>query len=208
MASSGRLAVPSSACLTPAPALGAAVAVSGGMPGRMLPSTVRRELRGVLTTLAAAMIMGIAVSGMHYTGIAAMRMYRAGSPEGMVMGGAGGATSASFLLPLIIGISLVSFLLSLTVASAPTEEEIRWDAALRRRSGQAALRRRLIPRQRAQAPCRPPRPAAIPASDPGCAEPSEARRCPLRRHQLRYPRRGREESVAARLVHADESLAS
>ena len=89
------------------------------------------RLRGVLTTLAAALIMGIAVSGMHYTGMAAMRMYRAPGPEGMVMGGSAGATAVSFLLPLIIGISLVSFLLSITVASAPTEDEIRWDAALR-----------------------------------------------------------------------------
>jgi hypothetical protein len=72
--------------------------------------------------------MGIGVSGMHYTGMAAMRMCRAGGPEGMVMGGSAGATAVSFLLPLIIGISLVSFLLSITVASAPTEDEIRWNA--------------------------------------------------------------------------------
>jgi NO-binding membrane sensor protein with MHYT domain len=89
------------------------------------------RLRGVLTTLAASLIMGIAVSGMHYTGMAAMRMYPASGPAGMVMGGGGGATAEGFLLPLIIGISVVSFLLSVTVASAPTEEEIRHDAALK-----------------------------------------------------------------------------
>ncbi len=89
------------------------------------------RLRGVLTSLAASLIMGIAVSGMHYTGMAAMRMYSASSPQGMVMGGGGGTTAEGFLLPLIIGISLVSFLLSVTVVSAPTEEEIRFDAALR-----------------------------------------------------------------------------
>jgi NO-binding membrane sensor protein with MHYT domain len=88
------------------------------------------RLRGVLVTLAASLIMGIAVSGMHYTGMAAMRMYPAAGPAGMVMGGGGGATAESFLLPLIIGISVVSFLLSATVAAAPTEEEIRYDAAL------------------------------------------------------------------------------
>jgi NO-binding membrane sensor protein with MHYT domain len=88
------------------------------------------RLRGVLTTLAASLIMGIAVSGMHYTGMAAMRMYRASGPAGMVMGGGGGATAESFLLPLVIGISIVSFLLSATVATAPTEEEIHYDAAL------------------------------------------------------------------------------
>jgi NO-binding membrane sensor protein with MHYT domain len=88
------------------------------------------RLRGVAASLAAAAIMGVAVSGMHYTGMAAMRMYRAPGPEGMVMGGAGGASAVSFLLPLIVGISAVSFLLSVTVASAPTEDEIRYDAAL------------------------------------------------------------------------------
>jgi NO-binding membrane sensor protein with MHYT domain len=88
------------------------------------------RLRGVLATLAASLIMGLAVSGMHYTGMAAMRMYPASGPAGMVMGGGGGASAESFLLPLVIGISIVSFLLSATVASAPTEEEIHYDAAL------------------------------------------------------------------------------
>jgi len=62
--------------------------------------------------------------------MASMRMYHASGPAGMVMGGTGGATAESFLLPLIIGISVTSFLLSATVASAPTEEEIHYDAAL------------------------------------------------------------------------------
>jgi NO-binding membrane sensor protein with MHYT domain len=88
------------------------------------------RLRGVLATLAASLIMGLAVSGMHYTGMAAMRMYPASGPAGMVMGGGGGASAESFLLPLVIGISIVSFLLSATVATAPTEEEIHYDAAL------------------------------------------------------------------------------
>jgi hypothetical protein len=88
------------------------------------------RLRGIWTTLAASLIMGVAVSGMHYTGMAAMRMYRASGSAGMVMGGGGGATAESFLLPLIIGISVVSFMMSAAVATAPTEDEIRYDAAL------------------------------------------------------------------------------
>jgi NO-binding membrane sensor protein with MHYT domain len=88
------------------------------------------RLRGVWTTLAAALIMGVAVSGMHYTGMASIRMYRSGGPSGMVMGGTGGASAMSFLIPLIIGISLVSFVLSAVVTAARTEEEIRDDAAL------------------------------------------------------------------------------
>ena len=42
----------------------------------------------------------------------------------------GGATGVSFLLPLIVGITLTSFLLIGNVALAPTEEEIRAEAAL------------------------------------------------------------------------------
>jgi NO-binding membrane sensor protein with MHYT domain len=88
------------------------------------------RLRGIWTTLAASLIMGIAVSGMHYTGMAAMRMYQASGPAGMVMGGTGGATAESFLLPLILGISVVAFVLIATIALSPTEDEIRSEAAL------------------------------------------------------------------------------
>ena len=88
------------------------------------------RLRGILTTLGASLIMGVAVSGMHYTGMAAMRMYPASGPSGMVMGGSGGATAESFLLPLILGITVVTFLLTASIAFSPSPDEIRYDAAL------------------------------------------------------------------------------
>jgi NO-binding membrane sensor protein with MHYT domain len=87
-------------------------------------------LRGLWTTLLASLIMGVAVSGMHYTGMAAMRMYAASGPAGMVMGGSGGATAESFLLPLILGISLVTFVLTATVALSPTDDEMRRETDL------------------------------------------------------------------------------
>jgi NO-binding membrane sensor protein with MHYT domain len=87
-------------------------------------------LRGLWTTLLASLIMGVAVSGMHYTGMAAMRMYAASGPAGMVMGGSGGATAESFLLPLILGISVVTFVLTATVALSPTDDEIRSETDL------------------------------------------------------------------------------
>jgi NO-binding membrane sensor protein with MHYT domain len=92
-------------------------------------------LRGVLATLGAAVIMGVAVSGMHYTGMAAMRMFPAGTPAGMVMGGGSGAPAGSFLLPLILGIAIVSVVLTAAVALSPTEEEIRGEAELMDRIG-------------------------------------------------------------------------
>src|SRR5215472_16238904 len=63
------------------------------------------RLRGTAATLGAALIMGVAVSGMHYTGMAAMHVYPPGTGHGMLMSG-GGATAETFLLPLIIGISI------------------------------------------------------------------------------------------------------
>jgi NO-binding membrane sensor protein with MHYT domain len=88
------------------------------------------RLRGIASTLGASLIMGVAVSGMHYTGMAAMHMSRAPGPSGMVMGGAGGATAENFLLPLVLGISILAFVLTATIALAPTDEEIRGDAEL------------------------------------------------------------------------------
>jgi NO-binding membrane sensor protein with MHYT domain len=88
------------------------------------------RLRGIPSTLGASLIMGVAVSGMHYTGMAAMHMSRATGASGMVMGGAGGATAENFLLPLILGISILAFILTATIALSPTDEEIRSDAEL------------------------------------------------------------------------------
>jgi len=79
-----------------------------------------------------------------------MRMFPATGPAGMVMGGSGGATAESFLLPLVLGISIVSFLLTATIVLSPTADEIRYDAALldyiRRRNEEALDATPLIPR--------------------------------------------------------------
>ncbi|HXP20941.1 MAG TPA: MHYT domain-containing protein [Streptosporangiaceae bacterium] len=87
------------------------------------------NLRGTWSTLGAALIMGVAVSGMHYTGMAAMHVY---PPDGASMA-MGGASAEAFLLPLIIGISITTFLLTATLALSPTEEELSADAELMRR---------------------------------------------------------------------------
>jgi len=90
------------------------------------------RLDGIGTTLAAAVIMGVAVSGMHYAGMAAMRVYSSPVSTGMVMGGGGGASAESFLLPLIIGVSVVSFIMTAGITLSPDADEIRYDAALMR----------------------------------------------------------------------------
>jgi NO-binding membrane sensor protein with MHYT domain len=87
------------------------------------------RLAAVWATLAASLIMGVAVSGMHYTGIAAMHVYGTRNP-GMLAGMSGGVSGQAFLLPLIIGISLLAFALTVIISLSPTEAEMREDAAL------------------------------------------------------------------------------
>ena len=87
------------------------------------------RLNAVWSTLAASLIMGIAVSGMHYTGMAAMRVYGVQDP-GMAANMQGGVHAEAFLGALIIGISILAFMLTAVVSSAPTAEEIAEDAAL------------------------------------------------------------------------------
>jgi NO-binding membrane sensor protein with MHYT domain len=94
------------------------------------------RLKGTAHTLGVALIMGVAVSGMHYTGMAAMRVYPAGSGDGMLMTG-GGATAENFLLPLVIGISVLAFILTATLALSPTDQEMRADQELLARLEQA-----------------------------------------------------------------------
>ena len=85
-----------------------------------------------------SLIMGVAVSGMHYTGMAAMHVYSPAGP-GMLTAMSGGVSAAAFLLPLIIGISLLASAAHrghLTVAHRGGDPE---DAALMARiTGRAA----------------------------------------------------------------------
>jgi NO-binding membrane sensor protein with MHYT domain len=100
-------------------------------------------VRGIGATIGAAAVMGVAVSGMHYTGMAAMHVM-----PGM-MSAAAGASAVSFILPLLLGITVITFVLSLAISMSPTEEEIREDVAMRQRiealrqqeEGQVRIRR-------------------------------------------------------------------
>jgi NO-binding membrane sensor protein with MHYT domain len=87
------------------------------------------RLGGFWSTLGAAAIMGVAVSGMHYTGMAAMRVYQPGA-QAMALGG---ASAGAFLLPLIVGVSITTFILTATIALSPTAAEISEEAELMRR---------------------------------------------------------------------------
>jgi NO-binding membrane sensor protein with MHYT domain len=66
--------------------------------------------------------VGIGVATMHYLGMAAMRVYAGGMP------GMPGASSESFLLPLVLGISVITFVLTIMISLSPNADEIRDDA--------------------------------------------------------------------------------
>lgn len=88
---------------------------------------IGQRVKGLWATVGASLIMGIAVTGMHYTGMAAMRVY-AGS--GM---GTNGYAAETFLLPLLLGVSILTFLMTLAISLSPSEDEIREDQILRER---------------------------------------------------------------------------
>ena len=87
------------------------------------------RLGGFWSAFGAAAIMGVAVSGMHYTGMAAMRVW---IPSGNGMP-TSGASAAAFLLPLIVGVSVTTFVLTAIIALSPTADEMSAEAELMRK---------------------------------------------------------------------------
>jgi NO-binding membrane sensor protein with MHYT domain len=79
------------------------------------------------SAILACLIMGVAVSGMHYTGIAALHVYAATGSAGMA---GSGSSASSFLLPLIIGISIVTMVMTGALSLSPTKAELRKEAEL------------------------------------------------------------------------------
>ncbi|MFF7249618.1 MHYT domain-containing protein [Embleya sp. NPDC008237] len=78
------------------------------------------NVSGFAATAGAALIMGLAVSGMHYTGMSAMSVRTEGR-HGMVHG----VEASQFLAPLITGISLFTVITLFIVALSPSADEIK-----------------------------------------------------------------------------------
>jgi hypothetical protein len=103
------------------------------------------RLESAWSAFIASMIMGVAVSGMHYTGMAALRVHATAGPA---LTAPASASAAAFLLPLIIGISCIGFIFSAVIALSPTAAEMLAEADLMARLGagaphvQTALRER------------------------------------------------------------------
>jgi NO-binding membrane sensor protein with MHYT domain len=122
------------------------------------------RLRGLWSTLGASLIFGVGVSAMHYTGVAAMQMDRLAPGVHVAQMG---PTAAVFLLPLLIGIGVISIIMSAVLVFSPTEDEIREDADLMARINAATARLSADPA--APAPAAPAAPASPTARWNGAA---------------------------------------
>jgi NO-binding membrane sensor protein with MHYT domain len=81
------------------------------------------RLDSAWSAFGACLIMGVAVSGMHYTGMAALHI-AAPAANGMA-GMLGGASAGEFLVPLIFGVTILTMTLTAAISLSPTEEELR-----------------------------------------------------------------------------------
>jgi NO-binding membrane sensor protein with MHYT domain len=120
------------------------------------------RLDTLLSTIVASLIMGVAVSGMHYTGMAALRVYPA---PGLTVNTSATASALAFLLPLILGLSMIGFIFSTVIALSPTAAEILEDGELMARLAQTS-------RHEPQAGLGRPAVRAAPA-DPDQAQPGD-----------------------------------
>jgi NO-binding membrane sensor protein with MHYT domain len=91
---------------------------------------------GVGATIGAAAVMGVAVSAMHYTGMAALKVSDASMSAMAGVGGVqrvSGATASSFVIPLLAVLCIVTFVLMMAIAMTPSEGEIVADREMRAR---------------------------------------------------------------------------
>ncbi|MCF2528286.1 MHYT domain-containing protein [Yinghuangia soli] len=79
------------------------------------------HVRGIKATVAAVPVMALAVCGMHYTGMYAMRTEGGGAPGSRHVHG---AEPTQFLAPMITGISLVTMVILVIVAIWPDVEQM------------------------------------------------------------------------------------
>ncbi|MGA5298496.1 MHYT domain-containing protein [Nucisporomicrobium flavum] len=130
---------------TPRVAVSVAIAVVAATVALWLTVTVQKPL----AILGAALIMGVAVNGMHFTGMSAMTV-RAGDAAGTPSG----ATATTLLIPIGLAVVFAALGLVYALMAAPTDED---------RAAAAYLAARL---EQGDAAARPgtPRPAPAAAS--------------------------------------------
>jgi NO-binding membrane sensor protein with MHYT domain len=131
------------------------------------------RLHSLLSTIVASLIMGVAVSGMHYTGMAALRVYPA---PGLTVNTSATASALAFLLPLILGLSMVGFIFSTVIALSPTAAEIMEEGELMARIARTSRHEPSVRPGRHTAPANSanPDPAQPGTAQPGTAQPGTA----------------------------------
>lgn len=82
------------------------------------------NIRGPLAVLGASMVMGLAVTGMHYTGMAAMKILI--SPRAQVIV----SNSPELITSLIIGVTAVCVIIILLLTLTSSTEELREEAEM------------------------------------------------------------------------------
>jgi NO-binding membrane sensor protein with MHYT domain len=93
------------------------------------------RLDSLWSAIIASMIMGVAVSSMHYTGMAALSAHAAA--PGLTVSYAWAASAEALLLPLILGLSSVGLIFSTVLSLSPTAAEMVEEAELMARIGRA-----------------------------------------------------------------------
>ncbi|MEU4239874.1 MHYT domain-containing protein [Actinoplanes sp. NPDC026619] len=130
------------------------IAVVAASVALFLAVTVRKPL----VIFVSALVMGIAVNGMHFTGMSAMSVFEH-SPAVTLQG----ATATGLLVPIGLAVVFGIIGLAYALAAAPTEEDRAAAAylAARREAGATGV----IPRQPAAAPDEPGTGAIGPRGD-------------------------------------------
>lgn len=81
-------------------------------------------VRGPAAALGASLVMGVAVSAMHYTGMRAAEVKVAADTTASGLVSADGASATAFILPMIVCLGSILFLTSAFVALSPTGTRI------------------------------------------------------------------------------------
>ncbi|MGW0249524.1 MHYT domain-containing protein [Nocardia goodfellowii] len=111
------------------------------------------RVKGVGATVTAAMIMGVAVCGMHYTGMASMRAHHTGHTATPA-----GAEPGQLLAPLLVVISIATMLLLISVSLTTVEDSIVDLPRLRRAARRLETRAAITPIEPAPVGLKPQRP--------------------------------------------------
>jgi NO-binding membrane sensor protein with MHYT domain len=82
------------------------------------------HLDSLWSAFVACLLVGVGVSAVHYTGIAALQVHADLAASGLA-GRPGGASASAFLGPLIFGVAVLTMVLTAAISLSPTEAELR-----------------------------------------------------------------------------------